>query len=40
MENLIVAFNAVLPVMLCIMLGYFLARINMIKEELRKGTPL
>ena len=37
MENLIVAFNAVLPVMLCIMLGYFLARINMIKEELRKG---
>ena len=37
MENLIVAFNAVLPVMLCIMLGYFLARIGMIKEELRKG---
>ena len=37
MENLIIAFNAVLPVMLCIMLGYFLARIGMIKEELRKG---
>ena len=37
MQNLIIAFNAVLPVMLCIMLGYFLARIGMIKEELRKG---
>ena len=37
MENLIIAFNAVLPVMLCIMLGYLLARIGMIKEELRKG---
>lgn len=37
MENLIIAFNAVLPVMLCIMLGYFLARIGMIKEELRTG---
>ena len=37
MENLVIAFNAVLPVMLCIMLGYFLARIGMIKEELRKG---
>lgn len=37
MENLIIAFNAVLPVMLCIMLGYFLARIGMIKEELHKG---
>lgn len=37
MENLVIAFNAVLPVMLCIMLGYFLARIGMIREELRKG---
>ena len=37
MENLIIAFNAVLPVMLCIMLGYLLARIGMIKEDLRKG---
>lgn len=37
MQNLIIAFNAVLPVMLCIMLGYLLARIGMIKEELRKG---
>ena len=37
MENLIIAFNVVLPLMLCIMLGYFLARIGMIKEELRKG---
>ena len=37
MENLIIAFNVVLPLMLCIMLGYFLSRISMIKEELRKG---
>lgn len=37
MENLIIAFNVVLPLMLCIMLGYFLSRIGMIKEELRKG---
>ena len=37
MENLILAFNVVLPLMLCIMLGYFLSRIGMIKEELRKG---
>lgn len=37
MQNLVIAFNAVLPVMLCIMLGYFLARIGMIREELRKG---
>ena len=37
MQNLTIAFNAVLPVMLCILLGYFLARIGMIKENLRKG---
>ena len=37
MENLIIAFNVVLPLMLCIMLGYFLSRISMIGEELRKG---
>ena len=37
MENLIIAFNVVLPLMLCIMLGYFLARIGMIKKDLRKG---
>ena len=37
MQNLIIAFNVVLPLMLCIMLGYFLSRIGMIKEELRKG---
>ena len=37
MQNLIIAFNAVLPVMLCIMLGYFLNRIGMIGEALRKG---
>lgn len=37
MENLIIAFNVVLPLMLCIMLGYFLNRIGMISEPLRKG---
>lgn len=37
MENLIIAFNVVLPLMLCILLGYFLSRIGMIGEELRKG---
>ena len=37
MENLIIAFNVVLPLMLCIMLGYFLNRIGMISDELRKG---
>lgn len=37
MENLIIAFNVVLPLMLCIMLGYFLNRIGIIGEALRKG---
>lgn len=37
MENLIIAFNVVLPLMLCIMLGYFLNRIGMIGEALRNG---
>ncbi len=37
MENLVIAFNVVLPLMLCIMLGYFLRRIGMIGEALRKG---
>ena len=37
MENLIVAFNVVLPLLLCISLGYFLNRIGMITEALRKG---
>ena len=37
MENLIIAFNVVLPLMLCIMLGYFLCRIGMISDPLRKG---
>lgn len=37
MENLIIAFNVVLPLMLCIMLGYFLSRIGMIGEALRQG---
>ncbi len=37
MQNLVIAFNVVLPLMLCIMLGYFLSRIGMIGEALRKG---
>ena len=37
MENLIIAFNVVLPLMLCIMLGYFLNHIGMIGDTLRKG---
>ena len=37
MENLIIAFNVVLPLMLCIMPGYFLNRRGMIGEALRKG---
>ncbi len=37
MENLVIAFNVVLPLMLCIVLGYFLRRIGMIGEALRKG---
>lgn len=37
MENLIIAFNVVLPLMLCIMLGYFLNRIGMISPALRQG---
>ncbi len=37
MENLVIAFNVVLPLMLCIMLGYFLCRIGMIGEKLRSG---
>ena len=31
MENLILSFNVVLPMCLCIALGYFLYRINMIE---------
>lgn len=37
MENLIIAFNVVLPLMLCIVLGCFLRRIGMIGEPLRTG---
>ncbi len=37
MENLILSFNVVLPLFLCIMLGYFLRRIRMIDEPLRQG---
>ena len=37
MENLIIAFNVVLPLMLCILLGYFLRRIGMVQDALRQG---
>ena len=30
MENLILSFNVVLPLFICIMLGYFLRRIRMV----------
>ena len=32
MDNLILAFNVVLPLFLCIALGYFLRRIGMMEE--------
>ncbi|MBQ8200351.1 MAG: AEC family transporter [Clostridia bacterium] len=35
MENLILSFNVVLPLFLCIMLGYFLRRIGMMDEPIR-----
>ena len=37
MENLILSFNVVLPLCLCIGLGYFLYRINMIDEATQKN---
>jgi len=37
MENLILSFNVVLPLCLCIALGYFLYRINMIDEATQKN---
>lgn len=37
MENLILSFNVVLPLFLCIMLGYFLRRIGMMDEPVRKS---
>lgn len=37
MENLILSFNVVLPLCLCIALGYFLYRINMIEEATQKS---
>lgn len=37
MENLILSFNVVLPLCLCIALGYFLYRINMIEEATQKN---
>lgn len=37
MENLILSFNVVLPLFLCIMLGYFLRRIGMMDEPIRKS---
>ena len=37
MENLILSFNVVLPLCLCIALGYFLYRIHMIEESTQKN---
>jgi len=37
MENLVLSFNVVLPLCLCIALGYFLYRINMIEEDTQKN---
>lgn len=37
MENLIIAFNVVLPLFLSIVLGYFLRRIGMLEEPVRLG---
>ena len=37
MENLILSFNVVLPLCLCIALGYFLYGINMIEEATQKS---
>ena len=34
MENLILSFNIVLPLFLCIALGYFLRRIKLLKEDI------
>ena len=36
MENLIISFNVVLPLFICILLGYFLRRINMYDEATLK----
>lgn len=37
MENLIIAFNVVLPLFICILLGYFLRRIRMCEEGTLKA---
>ena len=37
MENLVIAFNVVLPLFLSIVLGYFLRRIGMLEEPVRLG---
>ena len=36
MENLVISFNVVLPIFICIALGYFLKRIHMLGEETLK----
>lgn len=38
MENLILAFNVVLPLFMCIVLGYFLRRIGMLELSVRRGV--
>ncbi len=37
MENLVLSFNVVLPLFLCIMVGYLLRRIGLLDEPLRLG---
>jgi len=37
MENLILAFNVVLPLFMCIILGYFLRRIGMLETSARRS---
>ena len=37
MENLILAFNVVLPLFICIVLGYFLRRIGMLETSARRS---
>ncbi len=37
MENLIISFNVVLPLFLCIMLGWFLRRLGMMDEPIRNS---
>ena len=37
MENLVLSFNVMLPLFLCLMLGYLLRRVGMLEPTLLKG---